>query len=202
MTGTGGAAGGAMRLFVAVWVPEEVGAQLDQLVAGFRPQHEGVHWVPPESYHVTLAFLGTVTADRGDLTKTLDDLDLSPVTTTLGPEVQMFGRRVLYAPVSGLDDMAATIREATSRYAEKPDEHQFTGHVTLARLPGGRTGRRRRSSLGFVREWVGTPVAAEWLTHAISILHSERTRDGVAYREIYHRTFYPGGYRGKWRDSL
>ena len=197
-----GADGQQLRLFVAVWVPHEVRVQLAELVAGLRRKHEGVHWTQPEGYHVTLAFLGKVMADQREVGQALDDLDLSPATTTIGPELRMFGRSVLYAPVQGLDEIAATMQEAMAPFTEKPDDHPFTGHVTLARLPGGRTGRRRRSSVGFVQEWLGTPVSAEWSTDAISIVHSERTRSGTVYHEIHHRSIYPGGYRGKWFDSL
>ena len=50
----------AERLFVALPIPAEVKAELARLQAPL----EGVHWCPPEQFHVTLRFLGDVETDR------------------------------------------------------------------------------------------------------------------------------------------
>lgn len=48
-----------MRCFVAAFVPAHVRSAL----VGARPEVDGVRWVAPEKYHVTLRFLGDLDAD-------------------------------------------------------------------------------------------------------------------------------------------
>ena len=50
-----------MRLFVAVWPPEEVVAELTALP---RKDGRGVRFVAPENWHVTLRFLGQAIPTR------------------------------------------------------------------------------------------------------------------------------------------
>jgi len=48
------------RLFVALALPDTVRAQLARL----RDRAEAIHWTPAEQYHVTMRFLGEVTAEQ------------------------------------------------------------------------------------------------------------------------------------------
>jgi 2'-5' RNA ligase len=48
------------RLFIALALPDAVRAQVGRL----RDRSEGIHWAPPEQYHVTMRFLGEVPPDR------------------------------------------------------------------------------------------------------------------------------------------
>lgn len=185
------------RLFVGVFTPDHVRVRLTRIVGEFQKTHEGVRWRPPRSYHTTLAFLGNVTADPQELREVLDGLDLSPVVARIGPQVDMLGRDVIVVPVEGLDELAATVREATAPFAERPDVYDFRGHVTLARLPRRRPQQRRRSGLGFVSEWVGTPVSAKWTVDELSLVQSTGDHTGTVYDELHCRSLHPGGWRGR-----
>src|ERR1700674_5370013 len=61
-----------MRLFVAVWLPAPVLAQLDDLA---RPEMAGVRWTTIDQWHVTLRFLGELAAPE-PLLETLAGADL------------------------------------------------------------------------------------------------------------------------------
>ena len=52
-----------MRLFVAVPIPPNTSRELGEVVAQMRvwPGMEGLRWSPPESWHITLQFLGSAT---------------------------------------------------------------------------------------------------------------------------------------------
>jgi 2'-5' RNA ligase len=126
-----------MRLFVAIPVPAETGERLWALTGGL----EGAWWMPPETYHLTLRFIGD--ADRheaADLDAALAEIAFPGFDLSLAG-IDFFGTasrpRVLYARVDGslpLNQLARKIDRA-ARQAELPREDRaFTPHVTIARL--------------------------------------------------------------------
>lgn len=159
------------RVFVAVWPPSRVVAALAALP---RPAVPGLRWVPTENLHVTLRFLGDVDPDT-----VVDRLQATPLpaaTATLGPTVAMLGRRVVMAPVAGLDRLAAAVLQATEDLGE-PARRPFVGHVTLA--------RRRRDAAG--REVSGASLgrtsdpALTFDVGEVAVVTSETHPDGARY---------------------
>lgn len=133
-----------MRLFVAVWPPEEVKCHFR---AVDRPERGDVRWTPEERWHVTLRFLGEVDEAAPVVEAvTAAVAGLAPPTAHLGDRVERLGP-VAAVPVAGLDELAATITAATAHLGQPPDGRAFRGHVTVARgrgraeLPGEIAGR-------------------------------------------------------------
>jgi 2'-5' RNA ligase len=91
------------RLFIAVWPPEDVVADL---LALHRKDRRGVRFLPPDRWHVTLRFLGE--ADPADVADAMGDV-ADPATARLGPAVDIVGGRVLAVPVAGLHLMAGAL---------------------------------------------------------------------------------------------
>lgn len=116
------------RLFVAVWPPEEVVADLTSLP---RKDQRGVRFVPAENWHLTLRFLGE--ADPDGVAAALDGGTYPAATVRLGPGVDLLGDRALVLPASGLDDLAAAVTARTADLGERP-RPRFVGHLTLARV--------------------------------------------------------------------
>jgi 2'-5' RNA ligase len=126
-----------MRLFVGIGVPEATGERLWALTGGV----DGAAWMPPETYHLTLRFIGE--ADRHQA----EELDLAlaeiafPAFDIALAGVDFFGTagrpRVLWAgvdPSLPLHRLARKIDRA-ARQAELPREDRaYTPHVTIARL--------------------------------------------------------------------
>lgn len=117
------------RLFVAVWLPEEVA---DDLRALHRKDQRGVRFVPPHNWHITLRFLGE--ADPDDVIAAFEDLRLPRSRAVVGPAVDVLSERALVLPVAGLDDLAATVNDRTRRLGTDPPRKHFAGHVTIARV--------------------------------------------------------------------
>lgn len=156
------------RLFVAVWPPPAVAAALEDLP---RPDEPGVRWVPAGSWHVTLRFLGPAPLDRA--AAALDGLRASPAVAEVGPAVSRLGRSVLCLPVGGLDDLAATVAQATADVGQPPDPRPFAGHVTLARL-------RRRGACGVA----GQPFRASFEVGEVALVRSRTTHEGPVYTTV------------------
>ena len=117
-----------MRLFLAVWPPDEVVAALTALR---RKDQRGVRFVAPDNWHVTLRFLGEAHVDA--VIEALDGVDLPPAQVRLGPGVDVLDGRALVLPVAGLDTLAAAVI-ARTKHLGQPPRKRFNGHLTLARL--------------------------------------------------------------------
>jgi 2'-5' RNA ligase len=141
------------RCFVAVPIGDDLGARLASAVAEWRgrPDLAGMRWTEPESWHLTLAFLGPVAAtDVPGVTAALDAIvpghegselrtgDLGGFPSTARARVAWYG---VADPSGRLYRLAAEVRRALAL----PDAEPFRGHVTLARA---------RSAPVDLREWV------------------------------------------------
>ncbi|HMK13192.1 MAG TPA: RNA 2',3'-cyclic phosphodiesterase, partial [Acidimicrobiales bacterium] len=119
------------RLFVAVWPADDV---LEVIAALPRPSLPGVRWTSRDQWHVTLRFLGDAGVD--EVTGALGRVRAAPTEAALGPRTHRLGRGVLCVPITGLDDLAAAVIDATATTGEPPDHRTFRGHLTLARVEG------------------------------------------------------------------
>lgn len=152
------------RLFVAAWLSEAAREALEDLP---RPSEPGVRWVPPEHWHVTLRFLGR--ADPAVADEALRGLTAAAARAQLGPAVSRLGRAILCVPVTGLDDLAQQVRDATAHVGKAPDPRPFNGHVTLARL-------RRRGSCGLAGHRISVEMAVDEIALVDSVTHSQGAR--------------------------
>jgi len=119
---------GVARLFLAVWPPEEVIAELRSL---HRKDQRGVRFVPPEHWHITVRFFGN--ADPAEVVDALDGMTLPATTARLGPGVDVLDQRVVVLPAAGLEPLADAVNARTRNVGEAPRK-RFVGHLTLARV--------------------------------------------------------------------
>jgi RNA 2',3'-cyclic 3'-phosphodiesterase len=153
------------RLFVAVWPPEDVVADLTAL---HRKDQRGVRFVRPENWHVTLRFVGE--SDPAAVEAALDGAMLPAARARIGPGVDVLDQRALVLPVHGLDDLARAVVERT-RHLGQPPRKRFVGHVTLARLKP-RTQMPRA---------IGALFTAEFDVEEIALVQSRLHPDGARY---------------------
>ena len=129
----------ALRLFVALVPPEEVLEHLDSAVAELRREQPRLRWIPPERWHLTLAFLGAV--EERLLPELTGRLDRAAARRpSMGLSVQgagRFGRQVLWAGVGGevalLQRLAAGVAAGARRCGIPVDERPYRPHLTVAR---------------------------------------------------------------------
>jgi len=176
-----------MRMFVAVRPPEPVLADLADYVEPRRDVDSPLRWSHPEQWHVTLAFLPSVT-DR-----VLDDLveRLAETATGRPPfELQLAGAgafpnpgraKVLWAGVGGdtaaLTHLAGNLRSAAGRAGTHVDGGEFRPHVTLARI-----GRPLD-----VTRWLRVfdlYASASWQVTEVVLFHSRLGGGPARYTEV------------------
>lgn len=156
------------RLFIAVWPPDDVVAEL---MALRRKDQRGVRFVRPENWHITLRFLGE--ADPDAVIDALDGVDLPHTRARLGLAVDVFADRALVIPVEGLDDLAHQVTQRTSHIGE-PSRKRFIGHLTLARV----------KSHAAMPGALGAMVSAEFDVDEIALVRSRLDPQGAQYETI------------------
>jgi 2'-5' RNA ligase len=163
-----------MRLFVAVWPDDAV---VEQLAALERPAIDGVRWTTRDQWHITLRFFGEV-EDVGAIETALRDAAAGTraVRADLGPSVQRFGN-MLWAPVSGLDDVARSVVTGTASFGVPPDDRRFRGHITLAR-------HRSWRKASVLRAAQGQPLTGSWDVREVELVCSHLGRGGSRYEAI------------------
>ena len=136
-----------MRLFIAAQLPEEMLEALAETSALLRGCIRG-RFVAPDSFHVTLAFLGDVDSWRiNDAAEALEAA-CAPVAAreaSLG-ELGSFGRRAAATLWQGFQDpgalptLAQRVRFELQSRNFAFDDKKFLAHVTLMRAADLRTG--------------------------------------------------------------
>jgi 2'-5' RNA ligase len=152
------------RLSVAVRPPRAV---LDRVAALPRPPHPGLNWSAPEQWIVKLRPLGHVSdslvGPLGDALAAALDGAPSP-ECVLGPATVRPGGQWLYAPVSGLDELADEVFGATEHLVPVTHPQPYVGALVLAR---GRV----------PAEVAGVPVDGTWRADAV-VLVADRSAPG------------------------
>lgn len=140
-----------MRLFVGIALADEVVRELASVVTRIRPGSCGLRWTGPESWHITLQFLGNATQEQHQcLVARLAEVRSAPVPVQLG-ELGCFDRvGVLFADVvvtAGLAALQQRVVAATCHCGFVAEARPFHPHITLARKTGNegpsRSGRKQ-----------------------------------------------------------
>jgi 2'-5' RNA ligase len=128
-----------MRLFVAIPVPPEQRAELARLQNGVP----GARWVEPQSFHLTLRFIGEVdNAHARDIDDQLARIGTHAFELAIkGVGHFMEGGKpsVLFAGVENnpaLEALQRRVESAVARAGVAPERRRFNPHVTLARFSG------------------------------------------------------------------
>lgn len=138
-----------MRLFIGIPLADAAVAELAGACTGLRSDDDGLRWSAPDSWHITLQFLGNTTADQLHcLTLRLSELRAAPVPIQLGG-LGLFDRAgVFYAGVELTPELIVLhegVTAATAPCGFEPEARPYHPHVTLARAKGQSRGRQLRN---------------------------------------------------------
>ncbi|AHG02508.1 2'-5' RNA ligase [Halobacterium sp. DL1] len=180
-----------MRLFVSVDLPDALAdavADVQEELAGAS----GLNFVDPEQAHVTLKFLGDVPDTRveavGDALETaVERADVEPFEATFEGLGVFPSLEYISVVWLGVGDGSAELtrlheaieREFVQEHGFGREDHEFTPHVTLARMEhaGGKelvqdVVRERDPTVGTVR------------VSAVRLTESRLTADGPNYETV------------------
>lgn len=162
-----------MRLFVAIRLDQNMRAALADMQRQMRDQHVSGNYTPDENMHLTLAFIG----DYPDP----DDVPLPEFTPF---EISLSGYgcfgELWWAGLeksAPLEACARRLRRALSEAGIPFDKKRFSPHITLARRAQGHPA-------------LSVPEVSMRVDH-ISLMRSERGRNGMIYTEIRRQDASP-----------
>lgn len=182
-------AGQRIRLFVAVDVPADVRAAVDEAVAPLRARLPEVRWSRADGWHLTLAFLGWVAGEQ--LSAVREALERGvregpgPFMLRLTGHAGTFGTGALWAGLelsAELDALAAAVRSALAEVVDLADgDRAFSAHLTLARLPRG-----RRPPAAALRELAAAYAGsrAAWSVTEVVLYRSHLGASGASYETL------------------
>lgn len=131
-----------MRAFIAIELPASIREALAREQARFHTVSTDARWMRPEGIHLTLKFLGNISAQQEAQVK--DALGRLDRVETFTVRVEGFGvfpgaksPRVFWAGVEAppaLARLAAQVESAMARLGFPPEGRPFKPHLTLARF--------------------------------------------------------------------
>jgi 2'-5' RNA ligase len=186
----------ALRLFIALPLPADVRRSLWGQLAPYREHHRGARWLSPQTWHLTLLFLGSVPAERvAEVTALVDHV--AEITRPFDPTVAGGGGRVRggegVAWLRVKEGAAEAIELAGHLAVDCPDgitagpppRRTPAAHVTVARAAQ----RELVADLGSDR-W-GHPEA-HWRARSMALLRSHLEPHGAHYETLHEATLYAG----------
>ncbi len=176
-----------MRLFVGIPLAHAVLSELSAVVSRLRSYSDGLRWMPPESWHITLQFLGNTTAEQHDrLVSNLGEVHGASVPIHLS-ELGFFHRSGIFFAGIGVTPelafLAGRVASATSHCGFVPESRPFHPHITLARAKS----QARSQSLRSLQQRINSqPAFTPFAASEFLLYESCLSPSGSTY-EIRHR---------------
>ena len=132
------------RLFIAIEIP----ADIKERMLALKTQIPTARWLKSQQMHLTIRFIGEVSAQQTDeIISVLRDIaspgfDLSLNGAGRFPPQKKRGARILWLGVDAdqqLADLHRKIESALEEIGFPPERKPFKPHITLARLKADRT---------------------------------------------------------------
>jgi 2'-5' RNA ligase len=177
-----------MRLFVGIPLAAAVIDELSSTVRRLQSGTDGLRWTAPESWHITLQFLGSAELEQYECVATrLRELHLPPVPVRI-EELGCFDRSgVFFAGVKVSPELLALqerVTAATAYCGFVAENRPYHPHITLARSKG----QGQRQGLRALKNKVARQL--------------EFTRFAAAEFLLYESFLDPGGSRYEVRERF
>ena len=185
-----------MRLFIALDIDPDIRERITTFRNQMRQLAPDVRWVGPETFHVTLQFLGE-TKKLDEIRKALQQVKSPPLQISFrgaGFFPNPRAPRVFWVGIEGdqgLQDLVNRISEALRPLGFKREPGPYTPHLTLARSGSGRPrpvpGERPASALQQVRarlETLPPPDFGTMTAHEFCLYESHLSPAGPRYEKL------------------
>ena len=186
-----------MRLFVGLDIPQSIRDAIAAYVDDMRRIAPDVKWVRPESYHVTLKFIGEWKRDVREVISALEKVEGPPVAIAFrksGFFPNDRSPRVFWVGIeadSNLVPLARKVDRACSALGIESEDREFSPHLTLARSGSGspRPKHDEPTTLGMKRlaeRIAGIPAPEFGTMHATEffLYESKLSAGGARYSKL------------------
>jgi 2'-5' RNA ligase len=161
--------------------------ELSAVSVRFRSNADGLRWSAPESWHITLQFLGDTNQEQYECTVARLHALRSPSVPVLLEGLGLFERvGVFFAGVSLTTELLALqqcVTAATGLCGFIPETRPYHPHVTLARTQG----KRRKNALDELKSRIHRQPAFTSFVAEEIVLYESVTRPTGALYEIRER---------------
>jgi 2'-5' RNA ligase len=187
-----------MRLFIALDIDEQIRDRIAAFRDEMRALASGVRWVGPETFHITLQFLGE-TEKVEEIKGAIAKINGAPTTVTFRgagffPNPQR--ARVFWVGIdsdASLRLLVEAIGTALAPLGFKHDQGPYHPHLTLARAGSGRPHARPADKaapgLQQVRaklETISLPEFGTMTAHEFILYQSTLSPTGSRYTKLAH----------------
>src|SRR5215469_729042 len=189
-----------MRLFIALDIDPDIRERIGAFRNQMRALAPDVRWVGPETFHITLQFLGE-TKKLEDVRRALKHIKVEAVQLSFrgaGFFPNPKAPRVFWVGIEGdsnLQTLAESVASTTRPLGFEHDQGPYTPHLTLARSGSGRPrpvpGERPASGLQRVRDELAKlpqPDFGTMTAHEFFLYESHLSPQGARYEK---RAWYP-----------
>jgi 2'-5' RNA ligase len=176
-----------VRLFIAVNIPDEMREKIWDCAAPLRDLGDAVRWVEPAGMHLTLKFLGEVSADREESVGLAMDASTAGVPQ-FGLTLGGFGafpntRRATVIWVgcespSALQQLHQQVDKQMGGIGFPSETRAFHPHLTLGRL---RRGAQSSAKSGLADMLDRLNFTGEVFVRSVELMQSELTPAGANY---------------------
>ncbi len=171
-----------MRLFIGIPLSKTVVDELVVFCARLRAHAGNLRWSAPESWHITLQFLGNAGPDQyACLTARLGEVHASGFAVQLAA-LGFFDRAGVFfvdvAVTPALIALQQSIVEATEPCGFAPEARPFHPHITLARSKRDDRGRQLRQIQAGIRT---QPAFTSFVAHEFLLYESHLSPAGSKY---------------------
>jgi 2'-5' RNA ligase len=185
-----------MRLFVALDIDPDIRRRITEFRNQMRPLAPDVRWVGPETFHITLQFLGE-TRKLDEIQNALQAVRGAPIELTFrnaGFFPSPKSPRVFWVGIEAdqnLQELVNSFGQALQPLGFERDAAPFNPHLTLARAGSGRPrsvpGERSAPGLQQVRAKLETLGPLEFGTmtaHEFYLYESKLSPAGARYTKL------------------
>ena len=190
-----------LRCFVALDTPASLKAEVGNLIEQLRISEGGdkAGWVKPDGVHITLKFLGNVTAAKvNEIKVALSEALARPERATFDLSLGGLGQfgepnapRVIWLGINGnrsaLNQLQQSVEHTLNGLGFAPEERGYNPHLTLAYVPALKP--EEIIALNQLLTRFATSPETYFAPFSLSeavLMKSDRRADGIFYSSVEH----------------
>ena len=172
-----------LRLFAGIALPPFALERLAATRLRLATPNDGLGWLSPEQWHITLRFFGEVEPEQAEAIKSaLSKLGSAPVPVGCDHLGLFPTKGILFAAIElspALSALQAQVTRLTAEQFALPTSHTFHPHITLARSKGPLGMRSLQRLATPALPSVGAALC--WKAQELLLFESRLSRQGAAY---------------------
>lgn len=178
-----------MRVFIGIKFDDSTCRQIEKFLKPFKEISSPIRWAKPGNVHLTLKFIGEVTAEeyaRIDDALSAAHFDVPPLTLEIagcgkfgrGSELNIFWLGIEKNP--GLEKLFQTIEETLAKIGISREERGFSPHITVGR---NKQGFNFKPLLDLIAKRALVPIT-EFKAAAFQVFKSDLQPGGPVYTRL------------------